>query len=302
MTRLERLDQMLDGQVMAMLDQLDIVSRKIFSGKIQGERRSRRRGQSVEFADFRPYVHGDDLRFVDWNIYGRLDRLFLKLFLEDEDLSLVVAVDRSGSMGYGDPSKFDYARRLAMALGYIGLVNHNRVTLCAFGGAGGVARSNAMRGRRRTSEMGRWLLALEASGDAGFDDAMRSIALSRHGRGVLVVISDFLVPGGTDRGLRYVCGRGFDVHAIQLLAPEELEPAEHGVSGDLRLVDLESGAETEVTATAAVVRAYRESRDAHVAALREFCVRRGITHTLVPTTMKLDTLLVDYLRRRGLVS
>jgi uncharacterized protein (DUF58 family) len=302
MTRLERLDQMLDPHVMAMLDQLDIVSRKIFSGKIQGERRSRRRGQSVEFADFRPYVHGDDLRFVDWNIYGRLDRLFLKLFLEDEDLSLVIAVDRSGSMAYGSPSKFDYARRLAMALGYIGLVNHNRVTLCAFGGADGVTRSTAMRGRRRTSEMGRWLLGLEASGDAGFDDAMRTIALSRHGRGVLVVISDFLVPGGTERGLRYVCGRGFDVHAIQLLAPEELEPAAHGVTGDLRLVDIESGAETEVTATAAVVRAYRDSLDAHVAALREFCVRRGITHTLVPTTMKLDTLLIDYLRRRGLVA
>ena len=302
MTRLERLDQMLDPHVMAMLDQLDIVSRKIFSGKIQGERRSRRRGQSVEFADFRPYVHGDDLRFVDWNIYGRLDRLFLKLFLEDEDLSLVIAVDRSGSMSYGDPSKFDYARRLAMALGYIGLVNHNRVTLCAFGGADGVTRSTAMRGRRRTSEMGRWLLGLEAAGDAGFDDAMRTIALSRHGRGVLVVISDFLVPGGTERGLRYVSGRGFDVHAIQLLASEELEPASHGVTGDLRLVDIESGAETEVTATAAVVRAYRESLDAHVAALREFCVRRGITHTLVPTTMKLDTLLIDYLRRRGLVA
>lgn len=302
MTRLERLDQMLDPHVMAMLDQLDIVSRKIFSGKIQGERRSRRRGQSVEFADFRPYVHGDDLRFVDWNIYGRLDRLFLKLFLEDEDLSLVIAVDRSGSMSYGDPSKFDYARRLAMALGYIGLVNHNRVALCAFGGADGVTRSTAMRGRRRTIEMGRWLLGLEAAGDAGFDDAMRTIALSRHGRGVLVVISDFLVPGGTERGLRYVCGRGFDVHAIQLLAPEELEPASHGVTGDLRLVDIESGAETEVTATAAVVRAYRDSLDAHVAALREFCVRRGITHTLVPTTMKLDTLLIDYLRRRGLVA
>jgi len=302
MTRLERLDQMLDPHVMAMLDQLDIVSRKIFSGKIQGERRSRRRGQSVEFADFRPYVHGDDLRFVDWNIYGRLDRLFLKLFLEDEDLSLVIAVDRSGSMSYGDPSKFDYARRLAMALGYIGLVNHNRVTLCAFGGTDGVTRSTAMRGRRRTSEMGRWLLGLEAAGDAGFDDAMRTIALARHGRGVLVVISDFLVPGGTERGLRYVCGRGFDVHAIQLLAPEELEPASHGVTGDLRLVDIESGAETEVTATAAVVRAYRDSLDAHVAALREFCVRRGITHTLVPTTMRLDTLLIDYLRRRGLVA
>ena len=109
-------DQLIDGPLMARLDALDVTSRKIFQGKVQGERRSRRRGQSVEFADFRPYVAGDDLRFVDWNIYGRLDRLFLKLFLEEEDLSLVLAIDCSGSMDWGTPNKFDYARRVATAL------------------------------------------------------------------------------------------------------------------------------------------------------------------------------------------
>ena len=118
-------DQLIDSRLMARLDHLDVVSRKIFSGRVQGERRSKRRGQSVEFADFRPYVAGDDLRFVDWNIYGRLDRLFLKIFLEEEDLSLIVVVDGTSSMHWGDPSKFEYARRLAMALGYIGLVNQH---------------------------------------------------------------------------------------------------------------------------------------------------------------------------------
>ena len=137
--RPERVDDLIGNELMARIGQLDLVSRKIFSGKIQGERRSKRRGQSVEFADFRQYVHGDDLRFIDWNIFGRLDRLFLKIFLEEEDLSLVVAVDASASMDWGDPSKFVFAQRLAMALGYIGLVNHNRVTLAAFGGQGGAA-------------------------------------------------------------------------------------------------------------------------------------------------------------------
>ena len=99
--RPERVDDLLGNELMSRIGQLDLVSRKIFSGKIQGERRSKRRGQSVEFADFRPYVHGDDLRFIDWNIFGRLDRLFLKIFLEEEDLSLMVAVDTSASMDWG---------------------------------------------------------------------------------------------------------------------------------------------------------------------------------------------------------
>jgi uncharacterized protein (DUF58 family) len=138
--RPERVDDLIDAALMARIGQLDVVSRKIFTGKIQGERRSKRRGQSVEFADFRPYVHGDDLRFIDWNIFGRLDRLFLKIFLEEEDLSLVIAIDVSASMDWGDPNKMVFAQRLAMALGYIGLVNHNRVTIAAFGGEGGHAK------------------------------------------------------------------------------------------------------------------------------------------------------------------
>ena len=120
---MRKLDDLLDSRLMAKLDGIDVMSRKIFAGKLQGERRSRRRGQSVEFADYRPYTPGDDLRFVDWNIYGRLDRLFLKMFLEEEDLSLVIAIDASASMRTGNPDAFDYARRVAMALGYVGLVN-----------------------------------------------------------------------------------------------------------------------------------------------------------------------------------
>ena len=131
-----KLDDLIDSRLMARLDAIDVVSRKIFSGKLQGERRSKRRGQSIEFADFRPYVHGDDLRFVDWNIFGRLDRLFLKMFLEEEDLSLILAVDTSASMRTGNPDTFDYARRTAMALAYVGLVNQHRVSLVGFSSEG----------------------------------------------------------------------------------------------------------------------------------------------------------------------
>src|SRR5437764_15141975 len=124
-------DLLLDPGFMARLDQLDLISRKLLAGKMKGERRSKRRGQSVEFADYRNYVVGDDLRFIDWNIYARLDRLFLKLFMEEEDLSLYVLVDVSKSTDYGNPHKAIYLKRVAAALGYIGLVNYNRVNIVA---------------------------------------------------------------------------------------------------------------------------------------------------------------------------
>ena len=306
-SRPTKVDELIDSRLMARLDHLDVVSRKIFNGRVQGERRSKRRGQSVEFADFRPYVHGDDLRFVDWNIYGRLDRLFLKIFLEEEDLSLIVVVDGTSSMHWGDPSKFEYARRLAMALGYIGLVNQNRVSLAAFGGldaeggSAGLQRISNLRGRRRTHEMGRWLLELEPGGDGGFEEAMRRIALTRQGRGVMIVLSDFLQKEGFERGLRYVAGRGYDVFAMQVLAPQEIDPGRHGMSGDLRLVDLEDEDEAEVTINAAVLRGYRRRLDAYCGSLRDYCIRRSIMHTLVDTSTDLDELLLDYLRKRGLL-
>ena len=300
-SRLTKVDDLLDGRLMARLDHLDVVSRKIFNGRIQGERRSKRRGQSVEFADFRPYVAGDDLRFVDWNIYGRLDRLFLKIFLEEEDLSLIIAVDTSASMHWGDPSKFDYARRLAMALGYIGLVNQNRVSLVGYGGDEPLRRMSNLRGRRRTHEMGKWLLDLEPGGSADFDGAMRDVALSRQGRGVMIVLSDFLYKDGFEKGLRYVAGRGYDVFAMQVLAPREIDPIGHGMSGDLRLIDLEDEDNAEVTVNGAVVRGYKNRLDAWCGKLRDFCIRRSIMHMVVDTSTDIDTLLLDYLRRRGLL-
>lgn len=298
--RATRLDELIDGRLMAKLDQVDVVSRKIFQGKIQGERRSKRRGQSVEFADFRPYVHGDDLRFVDWNIYGRLDRLFLKMFLEEEDLSLIIAIDASASMDWGNPNKLEFVRRLAMALGYVGLVNHNRVSLISFGGDG-LRRCSNLRGRRRTSEMGRWLLELQAGGEADFADAMRTIALSRQGRGVMIVLSDFMFREGFEKGLRYLAGRGYDLFLMQVLSPEELAPGEHGLSGDLRLEDIEDGATAEITVSGGLLRRYRERLDAHLASLRDFCIRRSMTHAVIDTSTDMDTLLMEYLRRRGLL-
>src|SRR4051812_29019120 len=156
-------DKLLSSEFMARLDQLDVMSRKLLAGKLKGERRSKRRGQSVEFADYRNYVVGDDLRFIDWNVYARLDRLFLKLFLEEEDLSLYILLDVSKSCDYGEPNKAMYLKRVAAALGYVGLVNYNRVHLTAMSD-GIVADTGAMRGRRRVSQMLDFIGKLQPTG------------------------------------------------------------------------------------------------------------------------------------------
>jgi uncharacterized protein (DUF58 family) len=294
------LERLLDPALMQALERLDVGSRRILRGTRQGERRSRRRGQGMEFADFRPYVAGDDLRFIDWNIYGRMERLFLRLFEEEEDLSLVVAVDASASMGFGTPRKFDVARSLAMALGFVGLVQQHRVTLAALHGDT-AERLDGLRGRRKASEAASWLLTREAGGPLDFERAARSLASHRVGRGVAVVIGDFLFAQGLQEGMRALAARGWDLFLLQVLAPEELRPGDHGVHGDLRLVDAEGAAEVEVTVSEAVLREHRARLEAHNAAWRELCLRLGVRQMSVETTADLPRLVLEGLRRGGLL-
>lgn len=300
-TRPSKIEDLIDSSLMARLDQLDVVSRKIFAGKLQGERRSKKRGQSVEFADYRNYVPGDDLRYIDWNVYARLDQLFLKMFLEEEDLSFVIAIDTSTSMDYGDPDKLIFCQRLAMALGYIGLVNYNRVTLVSFAD-GVVNRLANLRGRRKTRQMGQWMLDLVPGGNTDFNDAMRTIALARQGRGVMVVLSDFLYKSGYEKGLRYLVGGGYDTFVMQVLSPQEVDPGEtNALSGDLKLVDIEDGNTAEVSISPALLRSYRENLNAYCGRLRDHCIRRSMMHMVLRTDMSMETLVMDYLRKRGLL-
>lgn len=295
------LEDLLDPELISRLNQIDIASRRVFAGKLKGERRSKKRGQSVEFADHRAYVVGDDLRHIDWNLYGRLDRLFLKLFLEEEDLSLHIIIDASASGDCGDPSKFLFMQKAAAALGYIGLVNLNRVAFTAIGSAeGGVVSSlRDLRGRRRLQEVVRWLCTLEPAGNTSFGEAAKRIAVSRRGRGVVVVLSDFFFKEGYDTGLRLLLGHGYDLFAIQVLSPQELEP---NVGGDLRLKDVEDGDTAEVTISAPLVKKYKALLNAYCSRLHEFCVRRDAVHMTIRSDLPIETLVLDYLRRRGLLT
>lgn len=288
---------LLSSEFMARLDQLDLMSRKLLAGKMKGERRSKRRGQSVEFADYRNYVIGDDLRFIDWNIYARLDRLFLKLFLEEEDLALYVIVDVSKSCDYGEPHKALYMKRVAAALGYIGLVNYNRVAICAVAN-GLVAETGGLRGRTKVARMIDFINNLQPAGPGNLAEACRRFALAHRQKGVCVVLSDFFDKGGYENGLRYVAGGRYDLFAIQILSPQEIDPP---LQGDLKLRDMEDDDLAEVSITQPLMKQYKANLNAYCLAVKDYLTRRGGTYLFASTAVPFDTLVLNYLRERGLL-
>lgn len=288
-----KLTDLLDPKFMARLDSLDLLSRKILQGKLQGERRSKRRGQSVEFADHRPYVVGDDLRFVDWNIYGRLEHLFLKLFLEEQDLTVHVLVDTSASMGFGEPAKGLFAKRLAAALGYVSLANNNRLTISLFGD-GIRAQLPNMRGRNYLPQMAEMLLSAEFDGLSDFEKACRAATASRIGCGVTIVVSDFLFKQGYEAALRRLIGAKYDLYVIQVLSPQEISPE---LTGDLKLLDIEDADTAEITVSAALIKYYKRNLAAWCDELRNFCTNRGAVYVQANSADSVESLVLNYLRR-----
>jgi uncharacterized protein (DUF58 family) len=292
-TRTRKLTELLDPKFTARLDSLDVLSRKILQGKLQGERRSKRRGQSVEFADHRAYVVGDDLRFVDWHVYGRLEQLFLKLFLEEQDLTIHILVDASASMGVGEPAKDLFARRLTAALGYVGLVNNNRLTISLFGD--GLRTQLAhMRGRNYLPQMAELLLTSECEGFSDFEKACRDVAATRIGSGITIVISDFLFKQGYDNALRRLIGAKYDLYVIQVLSPQEIAPE---LAGDLKLLDIEDGDAAEITVSTALIKYYKRNLAAYCDELRNFCTSRGAAYVRANSADSVESLVLNYLRR-----
>jgi len=313
-SRPTKLEDLLSSKELSRLDPLDLASRRVFFGKLKGERRSKKRGHSVEFADHRPYVSGDDLRHIDWNIFGRLDRLFLKLFLEEEDLSLHVVLDASASSDCGEPNKYHFMQRCAMALGYVGLVNLNRVAATIMSGVDAdaeVDRSKPattppslvralrdLRGRRRVHDLARFLCATRPAGTLSFRAAAERIAISRRGKGVMIIFSDFFFKDGYEDGLRILSGHGYDLILVQVLSPQELEPP---IKGDLRLKDIEDADTAEVTISAPLLKRYQANLAAYCQKLREFALRRDMALLTVKSDTPVDALVADQLRRLGVL-
>jgi uncharacterized protein (DUF58 family) len=287
----------LDPQFLARLEQLELVSRKIFLGRLKGERRSKRKGQSVEFADYRNYVIGDDLRFLDWNLYARLDRLFIRLFMEEEDLHFYVLLDNSLSMDFGQPTKLYFAKQIAAALGFIGLVNMDRVVIEAFNDR--LTQSMpAIRGRRSLWRLMDFLTKIEPAGPSDLTRALRTFSIKCSGKGIVVLLSDIMDKGGYEDALRYLVARQMDIYVIQILSQEEIEPE---VVGDLKLVDIEDEDVAEITVSSPLLKRYKQNLAAYRAGIHEFCTRRGISYLFTSNQVPFDRLVLTYLRQRGLV-
>ena len=289
---------LLTPELLRRLEQLQLLAARRAKSSLRGERRSRARGQSVEFADHRNYVFGDDLRYLDWNLYGRLDRLFLKLYEEERELPVRILLDASESMTFGEPVKFDFARQVAAAIGYVALCGFDRVSVVPFpdnaeeSSIRGALR--LVRGRRSALGMFQNLAQLTAKGPADLNAALRRGALEARQAGLAIVLSDFLDPAGYETGLGALLARGFQVDVVHILAPEELEPTTYG---DLRLVDSETGGQQEVTFGRYRLAAYRKTVQDFCQRLREFCSARGMNYFLASSATSLEELLLRQLRQ-----
>ncbi|MGH2455978.1 MAG: DUF58 domain-containing protein [Candidatus Limnocylindria bacterium] len=289
-------DVLFDEAFLRRLEQLELASRRLTAGRMKGERRSVRRGQSVEFADYRNYTAGDDLRQLDWNVYARLERLFIKLFVEEEDVTVHVLVDASRSMDFGLPNKLAFARRAAGALAYLGLAHLDRVSV-AFLGDGHATTLRPLRGKARVFEVFRFLSAPRSERHTGLAAAAREYAGRLRGRGPLLLISDLMDPGYLD-ALRDLAGTRCQLSVLHVMSPDELDPQ---IPADARLVDNETGAGVEVSGDDDLVERYRTRLAGWQEEIGTFVARRGGSYVTVPSDLDLADLLFDTLRRRRVV-
>lgn len=295
---------LLDGALARRLERLSLVTRKRLVGQGQGDRRSLRKGSSLEFADYRHYAEGDDPARVDWNIYSRTDTLFVRLYEEEEVLNVHLLIDASRSMDWGDPAKLRYARRVAAAIGYIALNASNRLYIWPLG-ASSTAYGPAW-GRRRAGALLAFLDDFKPAqtatpvvpGLSAAPDLEQSLStFTSRGGGLIVLVSDLLSPNW-EKALGRLASRSGEVVVLHTLSPQELRPT---LGGDVRLIDRESGAAVSVTLNNDAIRLYGQRLHDWRGTIESFCARHGMSYLAVDTDTPVETLVFDIMRRRGIV-
>ncbi len=287
---------LVDEALLRRLERLSLSPRRPVAGGLGGEHRSSARASSMDFADYRQYVPGDDFRRIDWNAYGRSGNLYVKLTEAREQLPLHILVDASRSMAWGEPAKLRYASQLAAALGYVGLARFDRLTVTALGEQPRQLRS--VRGRGRLGALLAFLDDLQPSGALDLTASLREYRADRRAGGLAILISDLLTPDGFEDGLDALLGAGLDVVVLQVISPQELDPAE---GGDVELVDAETGEIVQVSLTPRMLGIYRERLDRWCADAEQACIKRGIAYSRISTATPLEELLLDRLRRVGIL-
>lgn len=300
--------RLFDETTLRKLEQLTLMAHKVRAGVMKGERRSIKRGTSIEFADYRDYTRGDDLRQLDWNVYARLEKPFIKLLEEEEDLTVHVLIDSSVSMDWPNDStpiseatdthKFRYAQRVGAALAHIGLAAGDRVTVGLLSGDRVSGRWGPSRTRGQTLRLLSWIETLKAGGTTNLNTALSDYGLRGGRAGLALIITDMLSPSGYTDGLSALQGRGYEVAIIHLLAPDEISPP---LAGDLRLIDSETGTPQDVTIDGTMrdlyARRVREWRDE----IATTCQNREVHYVAVDTSTPWESIILFALRRAGVV-
>lgn len=288
-------DDLFDDEFQRKLDYLTVVSRRVFSGAMRAERRTKKSGSGVEFADYRDYTAGDDFRTVDWNAYQRFDRLLVRLYEEEEDLSIYFIVDTSASMGFGDAEKLRHAKRLCAALAYVGLANLDRITVVTASDEIS-GRMPSTRGKARIFRIFRFLRAVKAEGATDLGDAMKTFVAQHKRRGLAVLISDLYDPAGFERGINVLRYAKFEPFVLHVVDPSEARP---DLKGDVRIYDCETGNEREVTITPKVLERYGNAWEKYLDGVRQFCTSHQVSYFRADVTVPFDELILRVFRRGG---
>jgi uncharacterized protein (DUF58 family) len=279
------------------LEYLSIMSKKVFRGSLMAQRRTTQAGSGIEFSDHREYTSGDDLRYLDWNVYARHGDLLLKRFQEEQDLHVYLLLDCSRSMAFGSPVKFDLARQLAAALAYIALADLDRISIVAF--ADGLLADFPMtRGKARILPVMKFLEQLSPAGHATcLERAVQAFLLRRPRTGLAILISDLFDENGFEKGLDQLRYHRFDAHVIQLHDPQEADPA---LLGDVELTDMETSAIRRVTVTEKQLLTYKRLFQDHQQAVRDYCRHVAFGCTQASTRVSFDELIVQMMRESGI--
>jgi uncharacterized protein (DUF58 family) len=296
----DRKEPLFDDRFIETLEYLHIVAKKILSGQMKAERRSKQKGVSVEFADHRPYAPGDDFRFIDWAVFFRTENLFLKLFEEEEDLHVYLLLDCSRSMDFGMPYKWHYARRLAAAIGYLGLAGLDRVHVVPFADHAARTASDTLqiRGKGKVFRLMRFLEERKADGVTDLQSALQGFAASRRKRGLAVIFSDLFDVDGVKGALNALRFQRFDPYVVHIVSPQEAQPE---LLGDLRLHDAETDRVRDVTLTEKLLRKYRETFGAFCSDVESFCRAKEIGYVRCLTSTPFDDAVMHMLRRGKLL-
>ena len=291
-------DSLFDSDFLKKLEYLNLIAKRLVFGNQQALRQSVKKGASIEFKDYRSYVHGDDPRTIDWAAYARLDELVIKLFRQEEELDLWLLLDASGSMDFGEPNKFDVVRRITAALAYIGMNNMDSASALPFSTslADGCPR---MRGRGRIFGLLDTLRALKASGNTDLGRVTRDFVSRVRRPGLVVIASDFYGLSQAQRAVDQLRFFKHQIYIIQVASPWELDPP---IRGELRLVDTESRAHTDLVVSRSLLRKYCQQFEDFHTQLRHYCMRYSIGYSRLSTEVPYDEFILGILQRGGLVA